>query len=149
VGVEGLPPEVEIGDKILELHFKGPYYGFGTVLAGGYRGFFLTTDILWTSQVLEAQAEGQDDDTVNAFTLAPRLGRAVGPTQVWVGARYIDSDRRFSGTAGDLSYDLEVHETEWNFLAGMHTLISDHWEVTVEGGVGDREMIVFNAGYRW
>ena len=37
----------------------------------------------------------------------------------------------------------------WNFLMGMHTLLDDHWEVVVEGGVGDRQMVVFNVGYRW
>lgn len=149
VGYGGIPPEVEIGDKILELHFQGPYYGFGTVLAVGWRGFFATSDFVWTSQVLEAQVEGQDDDTVNAFSLAPRFGHRTGTSEVWAGARYITSDRRFSGSAGELSYDLEVHETEWNFLAGAHVLMYDHWDFTVEGGMGDREMIVVNAGYRW
>ena len=149
VGVGGIPPQVQIEDKILEIHFQGPYYGGGVVLAAGWRNYFITVDLVETIQVLEAQIEGQDDDTVRAFTAAPRLGYRTGRTEVWAGARYITSDRRFSGTVNDLNYDLEVYETTWNFLMGMHTLIHDHWDVVVEGGIGDREMIVFNVGYRW
>ncbi len=149
VGVEGVPPEPQIGDKILDLHFSGPYYGSGFVLAAGWRDFFITADFIWTTQVLEAKVEGNDDDTVNAFATAPRVGYRAGSTEVWMGARYIESDRRFSGSIDDFNYSLEVFETTWSYLMGMHALIHDHWDVMVEGGIGDRQMVVFNVGYRW
>jgi len=80
------------------------------VLAAGWRDFFVTADFIWTTQVLEAKIEGNDDDTVNAFTTAPRVGYRAGFTEVWMGARYIESDRRFSGSIDDFNYYLEVFE---------------------------------------
>jgi hypothetical protein len=31
----------------------------------------------------------------------------------------------------------------------MHALIRDHWDVMVEGGIGDRQLVVFTVGCGW
>lgn len=72
----------------------------------------------------------------------------------WVGGRYLSVEQNYAGSIqiGDghtLDYDVTTNAADRHFIAGMHALLHDHWEIAVDGGVGDRNTVVYTVGYRW
>jgi hypothetical protein len=149
----GIPPTVD-ADIVLPLDMDGTYYAFGTVIAAAVGNVFLVSDFVWAVQDLNAETVGLDDDKVRAFTSAPRVGYHSKFMEAWVGGRYLSVEQNYSGSfdiggGNTLEYDVTTDAADWHFIAGMHAMLYDHWEIAVEGGVGDRNSIVYTVGYRW
>jgi len=105
-------------------------------------------------QDLNAETVGLEDDRVTAFTSTPRVGYHSEFVEAWVGGRYLSVRQDYAGSfpIGDghtLDYDVTTDGADWHFIAGMHATLYDHWDIAVEGGVGDRNSVVFMVGHRW
>jgi len=61
----------------------------------------------------------------------------------------MDEDMHKVGTLDEFSYDVLVTRTDWTPVIGINTILGEHWDITVEGGFGDRTSAMFNLGYRF
>lgn len=52
--------------------------------------------------------------------------------------------------SGDrLNYNVGFEPTVWNYMIGLYTPLSDHWELAVQSGFGDRRSLTVVFGYRF
>ena len=141
------------------LDYDGDVYGGGIVLVVGGDKWFASL----TGTFTDTDLSGGFNSSVEATTIQPRIGiRASESTEVWIGGYFIDAEESHSGTilldlgpAGPgfpipigFAVDLSQQE-DFNFSLGIHSMLSEHWEATVEVGGGDRNTVLGNLTYRF
>jgi lipid-binding SYLF domain-containing protein len=142
----------------IEANFNGTTYGLGTVLAGGWNGWFAAVPIVVTYADM-------DDTNTEGFvtTVSPRAGAIMGLGRwgnlaVYGGGQYINSKLDVDGTFyfGDtgLSVDYKIKQENkdpWTLLIGGNWDIDKHWSVSLEysGFVGSREGVIAAASLRF
>ena len=90
VPVAGLP--VSLGT--LPVSYDGTVYGVGFNLLYGADRWFAALNNTWT----DANLSGDFDSSVKTFSSQPRLGLIFGKSSIWLGAMYLDTEEKHSGT---------------------------------------------------
>jgi hypothetical protein len=161
--IPGLPPIFEPGKTIdLNVHYKGTTYGGGMTLAGGYKDFFASVDGNYTYSNIDLT-----DGDITTLTISPRVGLLVDSPEIkgslafWVGAMYMKYKQTITDDISlneldprlpsvKINYKLDVQNDEpWNFIFGGQWEITKRWQVTAEGGVGDRKQLILGAFFRF
>jgi hypothetical protein len=143
--------------------YEGDVYGIGFVLAGGFRQFWGTVDVNFNRAELDGSAS--EIDTV---TVTPRIGinGEVGGLKgsLWIGSMHQDVEENQIGqietSVPDLgaggsgtvpvSWDVLLEQkNEWNFLVGGSLNLTEHLDIAVEGGFGDREQVMGSLTFRF
>ena len=133
-------------------------YGFGVILAGGWKGWFVTipANITWV------EPAGTVTDG-NAITVTPRFGRVFslggsGTLAVFAGGNYLDTELTIDGSFTQVGEDLVINyriqqknPDKWNLLLGLNWEMSSRWSLSAEydGFEGSREAFITNLGYRF
>ncbi len=126
-------------------------YGIGTILAGGWKGWFAVVPATATW----AEPKGKVADGFS-LTITPRVGRVVdlgnlGNLSLFAGGNYLDSDMTIDGSytfPGDLlSLDYRIdqqNKDRWNIVAGFNWDINKHfsWSAEYDGFTGSREAVI-------
>lgn len=142
----------------IEANFNGTTYGIGTVLAGGWNGWFVTIPLNFTY----ADMDGTNTEGVS-ITVTPRFGRLVGLRRwgnlaPYIGANYLKTDLTVSGTVispqGLLEIDYTIdqeNKDNWNVLLGANWDINKRWSWSVEydGFVGSRDAFITSVSFRY
>ncbi len=151
-----LPPDV----RTLRIGYDGDVYGGGAVLAFGGEKWFGSVTATFT----DTSISGDFNSSVSASTIQPRIGLRFGDhTEVWIGGYIIDAEEKHSGTIivdlgplippfmpFPLDFDVDLSQAEdFNFSVGMHMMITDAWETTIEVGGGNRRTALANLTYRF
>jgi len=142
----------------IEANFDGMTYGIGTVLAGGWQGWFVSVPIVFTYSDM-------DDNTTEGIvtTVAPRGGRVVGLGRYgnlafYAGGQYLKTELDVSGTFefGDtgLAVDYKIRQQNkdrWATTFGGNWSINKHWSWTLEysGFTGSRDNVVTSVSLRF
>lgn len=163
LGVLRLPLPPNVNSLLVE--YDGDVYGGGIVLAVGGDSWFASV----TGTFTDTSLEGDFKSSVEATTIQPRLGLRFGDhTELWVGGYFVDATEKHSGTLSidlgpivappggpiprpiDLDFAIKLsQQQDFNPSLGMHMMMSDAWEVTVEVGAGDRTTVLANITYRF
>ncbi len=135
----------------LAISYDGTVYGGGaTLAAGGDRWFTSLTGVATKSDL-----SGDFDSSANSLVVMPRLGVHNDHGAIWVGAMYLDTEEKHSGTIalpflGPVPFSVDLKQKDsWNALVGLHTTIAEHWTIEVEGGFGARSSASVTAGWRF
>jgi len=143
----GLP--IRLGD--LRIHYSGTVYGGGATLAGGGEHVFSSLTYEYTNTDLDVT-----DSSVKAWVVTAKLGSRVADAgAVWMGVMYQSVDEHHTGTytlpyLGSFPFDAKFDaEQPYNFLLGGMVAITEHWTVTLEGGIGGRTSALVQLGYRF
>jgi len=134
----------------IKIDYSGFMYGGGVTLAVGGQGWFssLTCDITRTNLDVTTSS-------VKGWVLTPRVGLTFGGAAVWVGAMYQNTEETHEGTwempyLGAVPFSVELQQSEpWNYQIGMVAGLSEHWNLTLEGGFGSRTSVLANLEYRF
>jgi hypothetical protein len=150
------PPEiVEIP---IEAKVDGPTWGLGGSLVGGYSHFFGMVDVNYTWTDISAF-----DDYITKLVASARVGiqgkvwRMSGA--LWVGTMYLNNEATIQITLpsnlpapalnGALIEIDQKSEDHFNFIFGGAWNITRHFQLTVEGGVGERDQFLVSLGTRF
>lgn len=153
-----LPPQT----NSLTFSYDGDVFGGGVVLVAGGDKWFASVTATFT----DTNLGGSFDSSVSATTVQPRIGlRASSNMEIWVGGYILDAEEKHSGTvdldlglvggmlpvdAQDVAFAVDLSQQEdFNPSLGMHMMMSDAWEATVEVGFGDRRTALANFTYRF
>jgi hypothetical protein len=134
----------------LQVDYEGLVYGAGVTIAAGGKLFFGSVTAVVTETDLDTATS-----SVNAWVLTPRFGVHFDRMAFWIGGMYQEAEERHEGRItvpmfGEVTYDVEMESAEpWNFVAGLTANLSKHWELEVEGGLGDRQHALISIGYRF
>lgn len=162
LGALGLPLPDDVNN--LRVDYDGDVFGGGITLAVGGERWFASL----TGTVTDTDLGSDFDSKVDAETWQPRLGIRFGDhTEFWIGGYFIDAKETHRGTITldlgptielppplttplDLDFAVDLSQAEdFNPSIGMHTMLSDAWEATVEVGGGDRSTVLFHIAYRF
>ena len=153
-----LPPET----NSLNFNYDGDVFGGGIVLAFGGDKWFGSVTATFT----DTNLGGSFDSSVEATTIQPRVGLRFGDhTELWLGGYFLDAEEKHSGSvdldlglvggalpvdAQDAAFAVDLsQEEDFNASIGMHMMMSDAWETTIEVGAGDRRTVLANFTYRF
>lgn len=139
-------------------NFQGTTYGFGTTLAGGWNGWFVTLPINWTYADMDrSQTDGA------SFTATPRVGRVInmgrnGNLALFVGGNYLETDLTVDGTAqtpgGEIVFDYIIdqeNKDKWNALLGFNWDINKRlsWSAEYNGFTGSRDAFISSLSWKY
>ena len=153
-----LPPQT----NNLEFEYDGDVFGGGVVLAVGGDRWFASVTATFT----DTDLGGSFDSSVEATTIQPRIGLRSGENiEIWLGGYILDAEEKHSGTvdldlglvggmlpvdAQDVQFAVDLsQEEDFNPSIGMHMMMTDAWEATIEVGWGDRRTALANFTYRF
>lgn len=146
----GLDPD-DIPDYLpIQSELTSLTYGAGATLAGGVDNINLSL-----SYQLVASSITEVNTTKIAHVLAPSLGYMTNfGMNIMLGAQgqyYTTNTKGFIGLPNDnrLNYEVNFKPIRWNFIAGLYVPISNHLELAVQSGWGQRRSLTFVFGYRF
>jgi len=145
----GGDPEIIRGERFLFLSFNGPYWVFGGTIVGGYKRWFGSLSVSFARASLEANVPAIGTNDFDTERALPKLGYSFKGTSVWLGAAWIEETFETGATFDDVRIDVAIARADWTPTLGMNTIMGEHWDLTVEGGFGDRVSALFNLGYRF
>ena len=139
-------------------------WGYGAVLAGGWKGWFVTIP----ASVTYAEPKDRVADG-SSLTVTPRFGRLLdlgnlGSMALFVGGNYLDSDVTIDGSftfLGNeipalegltLDYRIDEQNTDhWNIVTGFNWDISKRlsWSAEYNGFTGSREAFISSLNLRF
>ncbi len=134
----------------ITVEYDGIVYGAGFTLAAGHGRFFTTLTTQYTGTDLDLT-----DSSVTAWILTPRAGITFSKGAVYAGAMYQKAEEEHKGQYtvpifGTVPFSVTLHESQpWNFIAGAHFGLGEHWGVKVEGGLGNRTAGLLHVDYRF
>ena len=158
----GQVPILDPATLNFDIDYNGTTYGGGITLAGGYKNFFGSLDANYTYTDINLV-----DADIKTLTISPRLGVLVDPSRIkgsfafWIGAMYMDYKQTITDSVNlnqldsglpsvELDFEIDVkNEEHWNFLMGGQWEITKRWQITAEGGVGNRRQIVLGSSFRF
>lgn len=138
--------------------FSGNTYGLGTVLAGGWKGWFVALPI----NITYADMDTTDTEGV-AITATPRFGRVInlnrwGNLALFAGGNYLKTELTITGQVSTpdelliIDYTIDQRNADrWNLLLGANWDLSKHWSWSVEynGFIGSREAFITSISWSW
>lgn len=146
----GVDPS-EIPDRLpIESELTSSMMGAGATIAGGIGNFNLSINYQFMASTLE-----EVNTTKIAHIISPNIGYMTPfGMNIMVGAQGQFYDPAAVGfidlPSGDkLNYNVSFEPTVWNYMIGLYTPLSDHWELAVQGGFGDRRSLTVVFGYRF
>jgi hypothetical protein len=145
----GGDPEIIRGERFLFLEFDGPYWVVGGTFVGGYKRWFGSLSISFAQARLDANVPAFGTNNFDTERALPKIGYSFKGTSVWLGAAWIEETFETGATFDDIRIDVEVSRADWTPTLGMNTIMGERWDLTVEGGFGDRVSALFNLGYRF
>ena len=139
----------------------GTSWGFGGVLAGGWKGWFATIPFNYSRVDLgDTIAEGSP-----IVTVTPRFGRnfvlgELGNFALFAGGNYLKSELQISGTYRipvedqELTFDYTVQQKNkdaWNLVFGFNWDINKQfsWSMEYDGFIGTREAFIGSITWRF
>lgn len=135
----------------IAINYDGTVYGGGmTLVAGGDIWFTSLTGVATKSDL-----SGDFDSSANSLVAMPRVGLYNDRGSVWVGAMYLDSEEKHSGTItlpflGPVPFAVKLKQKDqWNAIAGLHAKLGERWTLEVEGGFGARQTASATVGWRF
>jgi hypothetical protein len=167
IQVPGEPILGIIDPAVLQLNasFKGPTYGGGVTLQGGFKisdwrdlATFVVADANRTQTKLSFENEALIADTnpvASVFSARVGLHGTIGPSMgagIWTGAMYQRIQQTVAGSVAntDLKFVVVQSPTKpWNMLLGGLIEFGKDFVALVEGGIGDRKSILAAAVYRF
>ena len=144
------------------IDYNGATYGGGITLAGGYKNLFGSLDINYTETNVDIV-----DGEIDTLTISPRLGILVDPDALtgtlafWIGAMYMDYRQTVTDDINlreldpslpsvDIDFEIDIkNETPWNFLFGGQWEITKRFQLTAEGGLGNRKQAILGGFFRF
>ncbi|MEO8197162.1 MAG: hypothetical protein ABI689_10605 [Thermoanaerobaculia bacterium] len=135
----------------LAITYDGTVYGGGMTLAAGGDVWFTSL----TGVVTKSDLSGDFDSSAKSLVVMPRLGLHNQYGALWVGAMYLDSEEKHSGTivlpyVGPVPFAVDLKQKDrWNGLVGLRTDLAEHWTLDVEGGFGNRSSASATVGWRF
>jgi hypothetical protein len=162
VPIIGEVPILDPNTISLDIDYSGTTYGGGITLAGGYKNFFGSLDANYTYTDINLV-----NGDIKTLTISPRVGILVDPSIIkgsfafWIGAMYMDYKQTVTDSVNlkeldprlpsvDLEFEIDIkNEEHWNFLMGGQWEITKRWQITAEGGVGNRRQIVLGSSFRF
>ena len=162
VPIIGPVPVLDPATINFNIDYNGTTFGGGITLAGGYKNFFGSLDANYTYSDIDLV-----DGDIKTLTISPRLGVLVDPSFIkgsfalWIGAMYMDYKQTVTDSvnlqeldsrlpAVELDFEIDIkNEERWNFLMGGQWEITKRWQITAEGGVGNRRQIVLGSSFRF
>jgi hypothetical protein len=145
----GLPPGINLGK--LPVSFDGTVWGLGFTLVYGTENWFTSVTTTFTT----TSTSGDLDSSVDSTSVQPRIGLLRDKWRFWVGAMYLDTDEKHSGTfdlpyIGPVPFAVElVTADNWNYSTGVGYVFSDRADLSFEYGFGKRNHTLFNFTYRF
>ena len=150
-------------DFLLPIHTtpSGTSWGFGGVLAGGWKGWFATIPFNYSKVDLgDTIAEGSP-----IVTVTPRFGRNfvlgdLGNFALFAGGNYLKSELQISGTYRipvedqELTFDYTVQQKNkdaWNLVFGFNWDLNKQfsWNMEYDGFIGTREAFIASVTWRF
>lgn len=147
--IVGLPPGISLGK--LPVSFDGTVWGLGFTLVYGTENWFTSVTTTFTT----TSTSGDLDSSVDSTSVQPRIGLLRDKWRFWVGAMYLDTDEKHSGTfdlpyIGPVPFAVElVTADNWNYSTGVGYEFSDRANLSFEYGFGKRNHTLFNFNYRF
>lgn len=93
-------------------------------------------------------AFGTNDFTTERALL--KFGYTFEGANVWFGASWMDEEMKKVGRLDDgFGYDVLITRADWSPVFGARVIIQGHWDLTVEGGFGDRISATLHLGYNF
>jgi len=151
VDLSQVPSALPIPLGTLPVKYDGQVYGGGFTLAYGGEHWFASL----TGTYTDTDLKGDFDSSVESTTWQPRIGYVNDGWQYYVGGFYLDADEKHSGNfvfpgLGTIPFNVELTEKDsFSYTAGVHTMLGDHLEVTLELGGGNRKTTLLNIGWRF
>lgn len=146
----GVDPS-KVPDRIpVESELTAAMYGGGATLAGGVGNFNISVNYQFMISTLS-----EVNTKKVAHIITPNLGYMTPfGMNIMVGAQGQFYDANAIGfielPGGDkLNYDVSFKPSVWNYSVGLYAPLSDHWEVSIQTGFGDRRSLTFVFGYRF
>ena len=156
-----LSPDIRqmLGMNGFKVDYDGVVYGGGMTLAAGYKHIFgsVTANYTWADVDLHggsglslAAANG-----IETLVITPKVGWLFDKGAVWAGAFYQFTEHSQSGSInlpgfGTVNFNAGVEDAApWNFIMGGEYKITDHWVLTGEVGLGNREQVLIGTTYRF
>lgn len=153
-----LPPQT----NSLRFDYDGDVFGGGVVLAVGGDRWFASVTATFT----DTDLGGSFESSVEATTIQPRIGLRSGDNiEIWLGGYILDAEEKHSGTVDldfgllggmlpvdgqDMDFAVDLSQSEdFNPSMGMHMMMTESWEATIEVGFGDRRTALANFTYRF
>jgi hypothetical protein len=146
--------DVDLGLPItlnnIRIDYSGFMYGGGATLAVGGKGWFASLTYELTETDLDVASS-----SVSAWVVTPRFGLTFDGAAVWIGAMYQNAEETHQGVwempyLGAVPYSAVLEQSEpWNYQIGMIAGLSEHWNLTIEGGLGSRKAVLAALEYRF
>lgn len=146
--------EVDLGLPILlndiRIQYDGFMYGGGVTLAFGGKNWFTTLTYDITRTDLDVT-----NSSVQGWVLTPRVGLTFDGAAVWIGAMYQQAEESHEGIwempyLGLVPYFVKLEQSEpWNYQIGMTAGLGEHWNLMLEGGLGERKSVLAFIEYRF
>ena len=141
----------EIPDRLpVESDLTSSMFGGGATLAGGVGNFNLSVNYQFlVSQLAEVNT------TKVAHVISPSIGYMTPfGLNIMAGAQgqfYNPNAVGFIELPGGdkLDYEVGFEPSVWNYMLGLYAPLSDHWELAVQSGFGDRRSLTVVFGYRF
>jgi len=140
---------------------SGTSWSVGGVLAGGWKGWFVTIPFNFSRIDLDRTLA----DGGPIITVTPRFGRTFnigdwGNVAVFAGGNYLTSELEISGTyrvpvgGEELTFDYTVQQKNkdpWNLLLGFNWDLNKQfsWNLEYDGFIGTREAIIASVTWRF
>jgi hypothetical protein len=134
----------------IKIDYSGVMYGGGATLAVGGKGWFASLTYDLTETELDVATS-----SVSAWVLTPRVGMTFAGAAVWVGAMYQSAEETHEGVwempyLGAVPFNVVLEQADpWNYQIGMIAGLSEHWNLTFEGGFGNRKAVLAALEYRF
>lgn len=152
-------------DIRLLAEFHGPTVGGGITLGFGHKltewrdlTVFIVGDVNHTVTFLTFKNESLIAETKPQATVAaPRLGLRGNVTEtinasIWVGGMYQLIQEEVAGSVAGRQLEFIINQraaSPWNALIGGQIEFGKHFNVIVEGGMGDRSSILTGVTFRF
>ena len=152
-------------DIRLLAEFHGPTVGGGITLGFGHKltewrdlTVFIVGDVNHTVTFLTFKNESLIAETKPQATVAaPRLGLRANVTEtinasIWVGGMYQLIQEEIAGSVAGRQLEFIINQraaSPWNALIGGQIEFGKHFNVIVEGGMGDRSSILTGVTFRF
>lgn len=149
VDLRNVPQPLPI--QTIQVDYSGLVYGLGVTLAAGGDRWFGSL----TVNAQETDLSGDFDSSVESLVVTPKIGLQGGLGAVWVGAMYLTADESHRGVLrvpvlGTVDFDVSLGEdSQWHGLIGASKTFKDHWQLTLEGGFGDKTTALASLSYRF
>ncbi|QLE86603.1 hypothetical protein FLM48_16915 [Shewanella sp. Scap07] len=146
----------------LDVDLDGYNYTVGTILAAGWRDYFVTVPISFS--YIDMKNAKAEELVVN---ISPRVGKQIATyldqsVDVYVGASYLDSDLTIigqheiplpgDGAAEYIDYKIRQENIDkWSFIAGANYNFNRTWSLSMEYGQkgSDKRQFVSALNYRF